>query len=148
MRNAAPCSFFKNKSRSQAAVFGPDSPLFAHFTASVFMGSTLSHFKQRSSVLPVRSVIAIQSFLHFGQRSFMASFLPCLAGNLSRENRREVSAFIKKHWYYVVCRMPDIGTSFNLAYWKCEVSPRNFTPMPAASSPACGGQFCDRMALS
>jgi hypothetical protein len=81
--------FVKNKSRSQAAVLGPDSPLFAHLTASVFMGSTLSHFKQRSSVLPVRSVIAIKSFLHLGQRcSFMASFLPRLAGKLGREGRK------------------------------------------------------------
>jgi hypothetical protein len=63
-----PCSFFKNKSRFQAAFVGPESPLFAHFTASVFMGSTLSHFTQRTSVLPVRSVIASMSFLHFGQR--------------------------------------------------------------------------------
>jgi hypothetical protein len=62
------CSFFKNKLRFQAAWVGLDSPLFAHFTASVFMGSTSSHFKHRSSVLPVRSVIAIMSFLHFGQR--------------------------------------------------------------------------------
>jgi hypothetical protein len=62
------------KSRFQAVCVGPESPLFAHFTASVFIGSTLSHFRQRNSVLPVRSVIAIKSFLHFGQRySFMTS---------------------------------------------------------------------------
>src|ERR1700743_914809 len=79
--NLVLCSFFRNKSRFQVTVAGPDKPPFAHFTASVFMGSTLSHFKHRSSVLPVRSLIAIKSFLHFGQRcSFMAFFLPCLAG--------------------------------------------------------------------
>jgi hypothetical protein len=54
--------------RFQAAFVGPESLPFAHLTVSVFMGSTLSHFTQRSWVLPVRSVIAMRSFLHFGQR--------------------------------------------------------------------------------
>jgi hypothetical protein len=41
------------------------------------MGSTLSHFKQRISVLPVRSVIASKGLLHLGQRttSMQASLL-------------------------------------------------------------------------
>lgn len=40
----------------------------AHLTATVSSGSTLSHFRQRNSVRPVLSVIAINRFLHFGQR--------------------------------------------------------------------------------
>ena len=56
--NLVLCSFFRNKSQFQVPVAGPDKPPFAHFTASVFIGSTFSHFKQRRSVLPVRSVIA------------------------------------------------------------------------------------------
>jgi len=47
---------------------GPDKELSAHFAASVFMGSTLSQLRQRSSDLPVRSVVAISRFSHFGQR--------------------------------------------------------------------------------
>jgi hypothetical protein len=53
---------------NQAAFVGAASGLSAHFAASVFIGSTLSHLRQRSSVLPVRSVIAIKRLLHFGQR--------------------------------------------------------------------------------
>jgi hypothetical protein len=43
------------------------------------MGLTLSHFKQRSSVLPVRSVIASNGLLHLGQRttSMQASLFVC-----------------------------------------------------------------------
>lgn len=47
---------------------GPDKELSAHFAASVFIGSTLSQLRQRSSDLPVRSVVAISRFSHFGQR--------------------------------------------------------------------------------
>jgi hypothetical protein len=46
------------------------------------MGSTLSHFRHRSSVLPVRSVIAILSLLHFGQRC------SCMASSNVREKSR------------------------------------------------------------
>ena|ERR1700742_1866144 len=42
--------------------------LFAHLAISVFMGSTLSHFRQAIVLLPVLAVIAIKRFLHFGQR--------------------------------------------------------------------------------
>ena len=63
------------------------------------MGSTLSHFKQRSSVFPVRSVIAIKSFLHFGQRcSFMASFAPVFSGKFkSRKPKGKCLLSLKKH---------------------------------------------------
>lgn len=42
--------------------------LLAHLAASVFIGSTLSHFRQTSRVLPVRSVMASNRFLQAGQR--------------------------------------------------------------------------------
>jgi hypothetical protein len=42
--------------------------LAAHFAASVFIGSTLSHFRQTMFVRPVRSVIAIKRRLQSGHR--------------------------------------------------------------------------------
>jgi hypothetical protein len=42
--------------------------LLAHLAASVFRGSTSSHFRQTSLVRPVRSVMAIKRLLHSGQR--------------------------------------------------------------------------------
>jgi hypothetical protein len=51
------------------------SRLEADFPASVFTGSTLSHFRQRSAVRPLASVIGINRLEHFGHRpsSMMAS---------------------------------------------------------------------------
>jgi hypothetical protein len=43
-------------------------PLPAHFAASVFIGSTSSHFRQTMFVRPVRSVIAISRLLQLGHR--------------------------------------------------------------------------------
>jgi hypothetical protein len=58
------------------------------------MGSTWSHLRQRSSVRPVRSVIAIKSLLHFGQRwSFMGS---SQLGEVMRENITDVTNFNRK----------------------------------------------------
>jgi hypothetical protein len=45
------------------------SGLAAHLAKSVFMGSTLSHLRQRYSVCPVLSVIARRRLLHFGHLS-------------------------------------------------------------------------------
>jgi hypothetical protein len=42
--------------------------LAAHFAASVFIGSMLSHFRQTMFVRPVRSVIAIKRRLQSGHR--------------------------------------------------------------------------------
>jgi len=42
--------------------------LTAHFAATVFIGSTLSHFRQTMFVRPVRSVIAISRLLQSGHR--------------------------------------------------------------------------------
>lgn len=46
----------------------PARLLEAHLAASVFIGSTLSHFRHTSCVRPVLSVMAIKRFLHRGQR--------------------------------------------------------------------------------
>jgi hypothetical protein len=54
---------------------GASGPV-AHLTASVFSGSTLSHFRQRSSVRPSAAVAAINLFLHFGQRVLSMTFIP------------------------------------------------------------------------
>src|SRR3981189_569768 len=49
------------------------SGLSAHFAKSVLMGSTLSHLRQRYSVWPVLSVIAIKRLLQFGHLSMTTS---------------------------------------------------------------------------
>ena len=53
------------------------SRLAAHLAASVFIGSTLSHFRHTSLVRPVRSVSAINRFLHSRQR-VKSMFAPVL----------------------------------------------------------------------
>jgi hypothetical protein len=62
--------------RSPWILAGAARLLFAHLTASVFIGSTFSHFKQTSFVRPVLSVIAIKRFLHSGQRLGSIEGLP------------------------------------------------------------------------
>jgi hypothetical protein len=95
------------QSRFQAVFVGPESPLFAHFPASVFMGSTFSHFTHRSWVLPVRSVIAIISFCTSGSGD--RSWRPSRFWGQAK-SRKPKGTFTKKHWYYGVCPMRDIGT--------------------------------------
>lgn len=54
---------------SQSYALALAGAVSAHSTATLLRGSILSHFRQRRSVRPVLSVIAINRFLHFGQRA-------------------------------------------------------------------------------
>jgi hypothetical protein len=71
----------------QATLSGGDKGLLAHFTASVFIGSILSHLMQRSSVRPFL-ITGIRRLKHFGQR-----LLSIILASRFRTNRAGAGRF-------------------------------------------------------
>ncbi|MDP3075105.1 hypothetical protein [Bradyrhizobium sp.] len=134
---------FKSRRASSVVKIGDFYPgltfwargLDAHFSASVSMGSTLSHFRHRSAVRPFASVIAINRLEHFRHRpsSIVASRFP--DNNL---DRMRVPAFNMRFPKYSYVRhgaleqtgFPGVShrSSRGQNYWACRIPP-------------CGGPF-------